>query len=1036
LILSLKVLLEHGEHMKRISLVVVAMVAAGCTSPEGKGLRETPEGTGSMVRFDMFHRPLPEIPLPNDLATRLDMTSPTKRRINASLNAATNWEKTTRADIDALDGWSTYGAITVGFDKPLDVEQIYKRHVGDDYYPQDDAVLVIDISPDSPDFCKPVPLDMGEGNFPATLERRDYFPNDVHNTAQQLVFEEFEEDRNGNGVLDLGEDLDMDGVLDHPNFRHPDSNPFDVMTFYERETNTLIMKPVMPMRENTTYAAVITRRLLDEDGRPVRSPFEFINHTAQTKQLEPLQQCLGALNLGLDDIAFTWPFTTQSINRDFQVVRDGLYGQGVMQRLAQEYPAQIANLLTLRLPNAGGTNVNVKIVPGDYFWKTAKDLISSQAGGKLSAADQEAVNAHKFIDFHVVFTFDSPQLFPRCATPEGQDAECPVPGKVENEKNVVLPLEKQTWKLDPVTGEAFTRTEKVTVWLTVPKNRKGAAPLVVLGHGYTGTKLDPLFYGGFFARHGLASIGMENVSHGIGLPPADKEIAKSLFKAPGLEPFFNALIDNHRATDQDGDGVVDSGADFWTSLIFHTRDVVRQTAVDYMQLVRILRNFDGVQRWKYDANKDGKEDLAGDFDGDGIVDVGGSASLNISGGSLGGIMSVMMGGLEPAFDVAIPVSGGAGLADIGVRSIQGGVGEAVNLRMMGPLLITLKNAKGTLDLWQYVPNMNKLGKTMVAPMPVTPSEGDTAVVTNLTTGEYRCGRVMADGLLRVAVSSDEGNALRFRVFKGPLPSQLLQGCRIPDEAVPTVDIATFGYDVTFQAKPHKAGEDLTALATGFGLRRNAAEIRRFMGLAQMAVDKGDPVNYAPNFERRLLKYGTGEEVRTRVLVFNTVGDMNVPVATGAAIARAAGFIELYEKDPRYNKTLNRVLIDTGTIEAVERTGRWKNSKGENVHMDIEHFSAITGADDKFDVPRLSPPLRMVGPSTRVGGMSGTLFPMVVPTGRHGFDTPNPAQPFDLGSLILNLTGRYVATGGKEVSFEPCLVSNDCAFIPPVPPDPQ
>ncbi|MBS1151810.1 MAG: hypothetical protein H6Q89_3508, partial [Myxococcaceae bacterium] len=619
---------QVGAVQLRIVLGLIAAVAAvGCTSPEGKGLRPTQEGTGSKVRFDMFHRPLPDIPLPNDLATRYDPSSPSKRRVNASLMASTEWEKTTRADIDALDGWSTYGAVTVAFDKPLDVEQIYARHVGDDYDPRDDAVYVIDISPDSPDYCEAVPLDMGEGNFPLTLERRDYFPNDVHNTAQQLVFEEFEEDANGNGVLDPGEDLDMDGVLDHPNYRHPDSNPFDVMSFYERETNTLIMKPVMPMRENTTYAAVITRRLLDEDGRPVRSPFEYINHTAQTKQLAPLQACLGKYNLGLDDLAFTWPFTTQSISRDFKTVRDGLYGLGPMSRLAEEFPGNIKNLLSVRLPTAGGADelrpVNVKIVPGDYFWRTAKDLIAAQAGGKISAANQQVLEGHKFIDFHVAFTFESPQLFPRCATPEGQDAECPSKDKPENANNKVLPLEKQTWKIDPLTGEAFTRSETVTVWLTVPKFRKGPAPVVILGHGYTGTKLDPLFYGGFFARQGLASIGMENVSHGVGLPPADLEVAKALFVAPGLEPFFNALVLNHRATDQDGDGVADSGADFWTSLIFHTRDVVRQTAVDYMQLVRILRSFDGSRKWG-DANKSNKEGLAGDFNGDGVVDVGGS----------------------------------------------------------------------------------------------------------------------------------------------------------------------------------------------------------------------------------------------------------------------------------------------------------------------------------------------------------------------------------------------------------------------------
>ena len=1029
--------------MKRIVLVGLAAAAMACTSPEGKGLRATPEGTGAKIKFDLFHRPQPDLPFPNDLALRFDSSSPTRRRVNVSLTAANDWEKTTRADLDKLDGWSTYGAITVGFEKPLDVEQIYRRHVGDDYDPRDDAVYVIDITPDSPDYCEAVPLDLGEGNFPLTLERRDYFPNDVHNVAQQLVFEELEEDRNGNGELDLGEDLDMDGVLDHPNTRHPDSNPFDVMTFYERETHTLIMKPVMPMRENTTYAAVITRRVLDEDGRPVRSPFAYINHAAQTQQLEPLQGCLGKYNLGLEDIAFTWPFTTQSISRDFKVVRDGLYGKGPMSRLATDFPVQKAGaadkepvrLLNLRLPNAGGSNVNVKIVPGDFFWKTARDLIATQSGGRISVADQQVIDSHKFIDYHVALTFDSPQLFPRCATPEGVDAQCPSKDKPENDANQGLPLEKQTWKLDPVSGEAFVRSEKVTVWLTVPKNRKGAAPVVILSHGYTGNKLDPLYYGGFFARQGLASIGMESVSHGIALSPVDKELARSLFIAPGLEPFFNALVENHRATDQDGDGIVDSGADFLTSHIFHTRDMVRQTALDLMQLIRILRSFDGQRRWSYDANKDGQDDLAGDFDGDGVVDIGGSASLNISGGSLGGIMSTMMGGLEPALDVAIPVSGGAGLADIGVRSIQNGVAEAVNLRMMGPLWVTLKNSEGKLDLWQYVPNTNKLGRAKVAALELTPSEGDTAVVTNLKTGDYRCGRVMAGGLLRLAVSCDQGDLVRFEVYPGPLPSQPLQGCRIPEESKPSIRIEELGFEVTFQAKVHSKGEPLAALQSGFGLRRNSPELRRFMDLAQMAADRGDPINFAPNFERRLLKYGTGEEVHTRVLVFNTIGDMNVPIATGAAIARAAGFIELREKDPRYGKTPNRVLIDTGTLEGVERTGRWQNSKGENVLMDVENLASVTGANDQFDVPRLSSPLRLVKPSPRLGGITGALFPMVLPTGRHGFDTPDPSQPFDLASLIVNLTGHYLATSGKVLDFEPCLVNSSCAWIPVIPADP-
>ena len=58
--------------------------------------------------------------------------------------------------------------------------------------------------------------------------------------------------------------------------------------------------------------------------------------------------------------------------------------------------------------------------------------------------------------------------------------------------------------------------------------------------------------------------------------------------------------------------------------------VVRQTAVDYMQLIRILRSFDGKKTWDLDVNLDGEPDLAGDFDGDGFVDlfVGGYEDLD------------------------------------------------------------------------------------------------------------------------------------------------------------------------------------------------------------------------------------------------------------------------------------------------------------------------------------------------------------------------------------------------------------------------
>jgi hypothetical protein len=47
----------------------------------------TERNGGSLVVYDIDATPLPEIPLPNDAAMRLDPTSPTASRINVGTNA-------------------------------------------------------------------------------------------------------------------------------------------------------------------------------------------------------------------------------------------------------------------------------------------------------------------------------------------------------------------------------------------------------------------------------------------------------------------------------------------------------------------------------------------------------------------------------------------------------------------------------------------------------------------------------------------------------------------------------------------------------------------------------------------------------------------------------------------------------------------------------------------------------------------------------------------------------------------------------------
>jgi len=60
----------------------------------------------------------------------------------------------------------------------------------------------------------------------------------------------------------------------------------------------------------------------------------------------------------------------------------------------------------------------------------------------------------------------------------------------------------------------------------------------------------------------------------------------------GLDAFADAVF-RGRARDLDYDGIKGPRRRFLDRGHFHTRDVVRQSVVDWMQLVRLLRSFDG-----------------------------------------------------------------------------------------------------------------------------------------------------------------------------------------------------------------------------------------------------------------------------------------------------------------------------------------------------------------------------------------------------------------------------------------------------------
>lgn len=982
--------------IKLTSTLALALTcaSAGCYSEPPTYLALAEAGPGPVVTFDVFHKPFADIPLPNDFATRFDPSSPTQRRLNASILAGpTRWERATRAELDKLSGWGTLAPLSVSFSADLDPAVILARHGQDVFDTKDDAVLVLDISAGSPGYCEAVPLDLGQGNYPQVLAEPQIYEADPRASLSTLTFEETEEDTNTNGLLDPGEDTDMDGVLDHPNTLDGTPNS-PRLEFYERQSHSLIMKPVMPMRDNTTYAVVLTKRLTSTAGDPVRSPFEGIHHAAQGPALAALPECLERHGLGVSDIAFTWTFTTQDIREDYRRVRDGLYGLGPLAQLATDFPATLSRLDDVR--DRGEDVPSRKVVPMTAFIPLAMQLMDLTGS---SAAERDVFAATmQNVDFVVAGAVASPQFYRRA------DAS-----------GARLPLYEQVWDLD-----APPRAEDVSFWMFVPKNRTGPAPVAIFVHGHGGSKFDALPFAGVLASYGVATLAVDGPGHAAAVDPILTELLRGFFGSAGLTGLGQAILSG-RALDWDGDGTLDPGDDFWTAYVFHTRDNVRQTATDVMQVVRTLRGFDGKARWAFDPTGRGAQGLAGDFDGDGVVDVGGSAPLHLMGGSLGGITGGVIAGVEPHLETAVAIVPGGMLSEIGTRSTLGGVRNAMVLRALGPLYYA---AEGKLMVRLNVGQTESAALAVHDLPPLTPQ--DTVVLENRTTGEHRCGAVQPSGTFRVTVACDAGDSLVLRVYRGPLAPLAPEGCVVPSDA-PLLTIERFGLEVAHEGRTFAAGAPLVALADGFGQRRATPDLRRFLGLSQIALDAADPMNWAPSWDgTRPMTYGTGETTRTQVMLMPSVGDPGVMIAAGVALARAAGFVQHDRIDPRYGKSQNHVALDTHLIEGTVRLGRYTNSAGEAVLMDVDHLAAVVPVDDGLDVPRLDPPLRLMrqGPD---GTWSGVIFPMLSPRGKHGFNAPDPTSPFDLGTFLLNGVGRFVGSSGREFTWDSCQATSSCPW---------
>lgn len=975
---------------------------------------------GPTILFDWEAQPLPVLPFPNDLLTKLDQKAFTGRSLDLSVTARvaghlpTKHEEAFRRQLNTLDGFGLTTPITVRFDKPLDLAAIIKRHKDNRDF-QDDAVFVVCIDRDAPTFGRPVLLDMGQGRFPLVLKSQaPYFPYDSHTGAGQLLFEtRGEQDTNGNGKLDPQEDLDGDGVWDKPNTFPPNTTgPDSWLNWYERETNTLIMRPVLPLLPGRQYAVILTKRLTGEQGTPIKSPFAWGHHLAQKEGVGRLvvDQILTQLGLEEKDLAFVWTFTTQRSHQDLEQLRNALVGRGPFRTLNTRLQPQVTSLHPLT-------------TKGEAPWRLPGTALPSLADTLLPLTNEDAKNARtkslQSIDYLISGTYRTHDLL----APRNADGE--VVGDDSNAAGVV-PRHLTTFQLSHSQETVLSGLETVTWWCSLPKatgTAKPPFPVVLMPHRARQSRLALLSFAGAFAQHGLAMCTIDGPGHGWVVPKAKREALSQALAKVDLQPVLGAL-EKGRARDLTGDGQPDSGADLWVGHPFHSRDLTRQSVLDYMMFVRIMRTWDGNRTWSLDTNKDGQPELtglAGDFNGDGVVDMGGPAgSFSTWGQAWGGVVASLLAATEPAI-TAVAAVATAGLLQRKSKAPPDGLMAPFYLHLMGPLVLGEANTEGRLSLRFLVRQGAQVVSLPFAVTKATLAEGDKVALTNTKTGQRQEALIRTrEGklTLRLAVATDALDGLSLVVYKGTSEE-------IKEE------IKSFTKAVTFQGQTYQPGASLVALASGWGLQRQTPAFRRLLAWMGAAQESADPLNYAPLWHLRPLHFSYEQRLTTgaNALVMPLIGSQSMPVDASVAVARAAGIVPTLAADPRYPDpqtqgaflTPDEVLIRSFVLEGVAHLKRFVRASDQSgILFDPDRLSQ---GKDGFNAPGLLYPLRLQVPTA--GGVAAMRLPYVAPTGADEIGPPTPQQAFDIHTFVHNQIARFLKAKGTTIDDRLCLADDSC-----------
>jgi len=363
---------------------------------------------------------------------------------------------------------------------------------------------------------------------------------------------------------------------------------------WDPSTKTLHVESDELLAQHTRFALIVTRGIRDASGALVQASEAFRRFRADVRteyKQALLDAILAARQIGVreEDIVAASVFTTQSATAILEKIRDQIHEATPDPANFLLGPNDMRTVFSVNQITSITWSQQTQVNPPGFTLAPPIDLsllstVGSIAFGKYLSPDY-AVHPGEYI----------PPVGTRSGAPEVQ-------GINDIYFNLFLP-----------SGPKPTNGWPIAIYVTGVGGTKDVRALEVVSS---------------LAKHGIATIAINNVAHGFG--------PLSTLTVTGIDGTPITFLAGGRSIDQDGNNKIDNTEGLAARrprVLVFLSDAYRQTAADLMQLVRVI-------------------EVGMDVDGDGQRDLD-PFRIYLFGSSLGGGISTVFASVEPDVRVGV-----------------------------------------------------------------------------------------------------------------------------------------------------------------------------------------------------------------------------------------------------------------------------------------------------------------------------------------------------------------------------------------------